>query len=153
MKIPQNKIKAKCQRLLDLDQGSKGTHLLDWAAMFATLNLRALAVATFATLLLIVGVYVGSRNLQNFDAALVPYLFGTLFAAFGIVYRYVVWLQRPPTRRYFQTQHSSCSSAASSFPTLGNSSNISSPTFPSSVLLRIEVRADSGATFSCRGGA
>jgi hypothetical protein len=74
-------------RLLDLDQGSKARDLLGWAAMFATLNLRALAVATLATLLLIVGVYVGSRNLQNFDAALVPYLFGTLFAAFGIVYR------------------------------------------------------------------
>jgi hypothetical protein len=59
-------------------------------------------VAFLATLLLILGVYVGSRNLQNFDAALVPYLFGTLFAAFGIVYRYVVWLQRPPTRRYFR---------------------------------------------------
>ena len=58
--------------------------------MFATLNLRALAVATLATLLLIVGVYIGSRKLQNFDAALVPYLVGTLFAAFGIVYRYVV---------------------------------------------------------------
>ena len=70
--------------------------------MFATLNLRALAVATLATLLLIVGVYIGSRKLQNFDAALVPYLVGTLFAAFGIVYRYVVWLQRPPTRRYFR---------------------------------------------------
>ena len=89
-------------RLLDLDQGSKLQDLLGYAAMFATLNLRALAVATLATLLLIVGVYVGSRNLQNFDAALVPYLVGTLFAAFGIVYRYVVWLQRPPTRRYFR---------------------------------------------------
>jgi hypothetical protein len=72
------------------------------SGVFSTLNLRALLVATLATLLLIVGVFVGSRNLQNFDAALVPYLFGTLFAAFAIVYRYVVWLQRPPTRRYFK---------------------------------------------------
>jgi hypothetical protein len=55
--------------------------------VFSTLNLRALGIATLATLLLVVGVFVGSRNLQNFDAALVPYLVGTLFAAFAIVYR------------------------------------------------------------------
>jgi hypothetical protein len=72
------------------------------SAVFSTLNLRALAIATLATLLPIAGVFVGSRNLQNFDAALVPYLFGTLFAAFAIVYRYVVWIQRPPTKRYFK---------------------------------------------------
>jgi hypothetical protein len=71
-------------------------------AVFSTLNLKALGIATLATSLLIVGVFVGSRNLQNFDAALVPYLFGTLFAAFAIVYRYVVWLQRPPTWRFFK---------------------------------------------------
>jgi hypothetical protein len=70
--------------------------------VLSTLNLRALLVATLATLVLIAGVFVGSRNLQNFDAALVPYLFGTLSAAFAIVYRYVVWLQRPPRRRYFK---------------------------------------------------
>jgi hypothetical protein len=70
--------------------------------MFSTLNLRALAIATLATLLLVGAVILGSRNLQNFDAALVPYLFGTLFAFFACVYRYVVWLQRPPTWRFFQ---------------------------------------------------
>lgn len=40
----------------------------------------------------------GSRRLHHFDAALVPYLFGTLFAVFGIIYRYAVWLSRPPTQ-------------------------------------------------------
>jgi len=34
-----------------------------------------------------------------FDAALVGYLFGTFFAIFGVVYRYLVWLRRPPTAR------------------------------------------------------
>jgi hypothetical protein len=72
--------------------------------VFSTLNLRALGIATLATLLLVVGVFVGSRNLQNFDAALVPYLVGTLFAAFAIVYRYVVWLQRPSTWRFFKRE-------------------------------------------------
>jgi hypothetical protein len=32
-----------------------------------------------------------------FDAALVGYLFGIVFAVFGIAYRYAVWLRRPPT--------------------------------------------------------
>jgi len=39
----------------------------------------------------------GSRRLAHFDAALVCYTFATLFATFGIVYRYAMWLQRPPT--------------------------------------------------------
>jgi protein-S-isoprenylcysteine O-methyltransferase Ste14 len=69
--------------------------------MWRLLNLRALAFATAVTLILVLAFVVGSRNLQNFDAALVAYLFGTLFAAFGIAYRYAVWLQRPPTWRYF----------------------------------------------------
>jgi len=44
----------------------------------------------------------GSRNLAHFDAALVGYTFATLFAVFGITYRYVVWLQRPPTAMYWR---------------------------------------------------
>jgi hypothetical protein len=42
-------------------------------------------------------VYFGSEGLRWFDAALAPYLVGTLLAVFAVVYRYVVWLQRPPT--------------------------------------------------------
>ena len=44
----------------------------------------------------------GSRNLDHFDAALVGYTFATLFAAFGITYRYAMWLRRPPTRVYWK---------------------------------------------------
>ena len=44
----------------------------------------------------------GSRNLNHFDAALVGYTFATLFAAFGITYRYAMWLRRPPTRLYWR---------------------------------------------------
>ena len=47
-------------------------------------------------------IVVGSRNLQHFDAALVGYTFATLFATFGITYRYAMWLQRPPTRMYWR---------------------------------------------------
>lgn len=69
--------------------------------MLGNINIRAFWVAVLATVLTIILVLVGSRNLQNYDAALVAYLFGTLFAIFGIAYRYSVWLQRPPTKVYF----------------------------------------------------
>lgn len=69
--------------------------------MIRTLNLIALAFASGATLLLIISILIGSRNLGNFDPALIAYLFACIFACFGVVYRYSVWLQRPPTWRYF----------------------------------------------------
>jgi hypothetical protein len=47
-------------------------------------------------------IVLGSRNLNHFDAALVGYTFATLFAAFGITYRYAMWLRRPPTRMYWR---------------------------------------------------
>jgi hypothetical protein len=47
-------------------------------------------------------VIAGSRNLSHFDAALVGYTFAVLFAAFGITYRYAMWLQRPPTAMYWK---------------------------------------------------
>src|SRR5574340_1013907 len=53
-------------------------------------------------LLLAVLIVVGSRNLSHFDAALVGYTFATLFAMFGVTYRYAMWLRRPPTRLYFR---------------------------------------------------
>jgi hypothetical protein len=55
-----------------------------------------------ATALLGALIVLGSRNLNHFDAALVGYTFATLFAAFGITYRYVMWLRRPPTRMYWK---------------------------------------------------
>lgn len=70
--------------------------------IFSTLNGKAIVNASVATILVIALVYVGSRDLQNFDAALIAYLFGTVFAVFGIIYRYSVWLQRPPTRLYWR---------------------------------------------------
>lgn len=70
--------------------------------MLKIIDIKAFTVATVVTLGIIILVLLGSQGLQNFDAALVAYLFGTLFAVFGIVYRYTVWLQRPPTKVYFK---------------------------------------------------
>jgi nitrate/nitrite transporter NarK len=64
-------------------------------------RVSAAAWAVLVTLILGAAVVVGSRNLQHFDAALVGYTFATLFAAFGITYRYAMWLGRPPTRMYW----------------------------------------------------
>src|SRR5262252_7482101 len=55
-----------------------------------------------AAAILAVLIVLGSRNLNHFDAALVGYTFATLFAAFGITYRYAMWLRRPPTRMYWR---------------------------------------------------
>jgi hypothetical protein len=63
---------------------------------------RAGAWGLLAATLLLALIVAGSRNLQHFDAALVGYTFATLFAAFGITYRYAMWLQRPPTRMYWR---------------------------------------------------
>jgi hypothetical protein len=61
------------------------------AALWGVVTTAALAVLIVA----------GSRRLAHFDAALVGYTFATLFATFGITYRYSMWLQRPPTHRYW----------------------------------------------------
>lgn len=65
-------------------------------------RLRATLWATLFTAVLAALIVVGSRNLAHFDAALIGYTFATLFATFGITYRYTMWLQRPPTRMYWR---------------------------------------------------
>ncbi len=65
-------------------------------------RVRAVAWGLVVTALLAALIVFGSRNLTHFDAALVGYTFATLFATFGITYRYMMWLQRPPTRMYWR---------------------------------------------------
>ncbi|HEY9900753.1 MAG TPA: hypothetical protein V6D00_16355 [Pantanalinema sp.] len=69
--------------------------------MSATLDGRGVLAGLVFSAVLSALVYLGSQGLRGFDGALAGYLFSTLFALFGIVYRYVVWLQRPPTRLYW----------------------------------------------------
>src|SRR5215467_2768789 len=52
-------------------------------------------------ILLLLLIFVGSNSLKHFDAALVPYTGACVFAAFGIAYRFAMWLRRPPTRKYW----------------------------------------------------
>ncbi|HEY9868844.1 MAG TPA: MFS transporter [Candidatus Obscuribacterales bacterium] len=72
-------------------------HLVRTADQF-----RAGFVATLVSGLLIAAIVIGSRKLQNFDPALVIYTFATIFATWGVTYHYHVWLQKPPTKRYWQ---------------------------------------------------
>jgi len=68
-------------------------------APLATIDRRAATWGVVAVLVTLAIAVLGSGNLRWFDAALVGYLFGTLFAVFAVVYRYLVWLRRPPTAR------------------------------------------------------
>ncbi|MFP3915970.1 MAG: MFS transporter, partial [Actinomycetota bacterium] len=68
----------------------------------ARLDRRGITLGVVAVVVVLVGVYIGSEQLKWFDAALVPYLFGTCLAIFATVYRYIVWLRRPPTARLNQ---------------------------------------------------
>ncbi|MFV0443472.1 MAG: MFS transporter [Planctomycetaceae bacterium] len=65
-------------------------------------SIFATSVAGLATLLMVGAILIGSRRLAHFDAALVGYTFATLFATFGISYRFTIWLQRPPTAMYWK---------------------------------------------------
>lgn len=66
------------------------------------LDRRGITWGLIAVAIAIVLVVFGSAGLRWFDAALVGYLFGTLFAIFGVTYRYAVWLRRPPTAKLRQ---------------------------------------------------
>jgi NNP family nitrate/nitrite transporter-like MFS transporter len=65
-------------------------------------RLRAGVTATLFTGFLVAAIVVGSRNLQNFDPALVIYTFAIIFATWGVVYHYRVWLDKPPTSVYWK---------------------------------------------------
>jgi len=50
---------------------------------------------------LLLAIYIGSNGLKHYDAALVPYTGACVFTAFGLGYRFAMWLRRPPTRKYW----------------------------------------------------
>ncbi len=62
----------------------------------------AVLLAVIAAALLMVLIYIGSRELRDFDAALIGYAVAVLFALVALTYRYAIWISRPPTWRYFR---------------------------------------------------
>lgn len=63
-------------------------------------NRGALGAGAAAGLALTVVILAGSRNLDNFDVALLGYAIGTVFLGFGAAYRSVLWMHSPAARRY-----------------------------------------------------
>ncbi|HET6857777.1 MAG TPA: MFS transporter [Streptomyces sp.] len=63
---------------------------------------RATLAGTVVSVLLILAIVLGSRMLRDFDSALLPYAVATVFLAFGVAYRYTVWVSAPGARRLFQ---------------------------------------------------
>lgn len=63
---------------------------------------RPLIRAALVTLALCGAVALGSRGGRWLDPALLGYLLATLFACFGVAYRYFTWIERPATRMYFR---------------------------------------------------
>ncbi len=63
---------------------------------------RATGWGVLVASLVLAGIYFGSRRLRDFDAALVPYAGASVFSAFGIGYRYSMWLTKPPTRLFWR---------------------------------------------------
>ena len=70
--------------------------------MGSQLDRRALVNGFAASAVLVAAIYFGSGMLRHFDPALITYTVVVVFATFGIVYRYSVWLQKPPTRLYWR---------------------------------------------------
>src|SRR6516162_2818272 len=68
-------------------RGSDTAHALTWGVI--------------AAVILIAGIVFGSRGFKDFDPALVSYAGAAVFSAFGLGYRYAMWLRRPPTRLYW----------------------------------------------------
>ncbi|MFB7951493.1 MFS transporter [Streptomyces sp. NPDC056045] len=73
---------------------------------------RATAAGVLVSVLLILAIVFGSRLLENFDSALLPYAVATVFLAFGVAYRYTVWVSAPGARRLFRQGWRSFFSAA-----------------------------------------
>lgn len=65
-------------------------------------ELPAATIAVLAAAGLVTLIYLGSRGLKDFDSALIGYAVATVFAVAAIAYRYVRWITRPPTWRYFK---------------------------------------------------
>ncbi len=68
----------------------------------STVDVAASVAGAVAAVVTAAAIVLGSRRLRTFDAALVGYATATIFLAFGVAYRYVVWVRNPPAMRYLR---------------------------------------------------
>ena len=66
------------------------------------LRVRSILAGTVAALVLVLLIALGSRGFHWFDATLIGYAVGTIFATAAVTYKYAFWLSRPPTGRYWR---------------------------------------------------
>ncbi|MFI1976745.1 MFS transporter [Streptomyces wedmorensis] len=78
----------------------------------AAVRRRASLAGAVVSALLVIAIVFGSRLLRDFDSALLPYAVATVFLAFGVAYRYTVWVSAPGARRLFKQGRRSFFSAA-----------------------------------------
>jgi hypothetical protein len=78
-----------------MDEPSRGVAPLTGAER------RASIAGALTALLLAAAIYLGSGGLRTFDAALMGYATATVVLTFAVTYRYAMWIQQAPTRRYF----------------------------------------------------
>ncbi|MFF8608879.1 MFS transporter [Streptomyces sp. NPDC015346] len=78
----------------------------------AAVRRRGTLAGALVSALLILAIVLGSRLLRDFDSALLPYAVATVFLAFGVAYRYTVWISAPGARRLFTQGWRSFFSAA-----------------------------------------
>jgi hypothetical protein len=65
-------------------------------------EIPAATIAAVAAVVLMLLIYLGSRGFKDFDSALVGYAVASVFALAALVYRYTLWITRPPTWRYWK---------------------------------------------------
>lgn len=63
---------------------------------------KALLGGVFMAILITSGIFLGSNGLKRFDSPLAAYAAATVLAGFAFAYRYLMWIQRPATWRYFK---------------------------------------------------
>ena len=66
------------------------------------LRARSIAAGIAAAIVLVLLIALGSRGFHWFDATLIGYAVGTVFATAAVTYKYTFWLSRPPTGRYWR---------------------------------------------------
>jgi hypothetical protein len=66
------------------------------------LRVYSIVAGVVAALVLVLLIALGSRGFHWFDATLIGYAVGTVFATAAVTYKYTFWLARPPTGRYWR---------------------------------------------------
>ena len=65
-------------------------------------ELPAASLGVVAMVVVVALIYVGSRGLRTFDSALIGYAVAVVVTTGALVYRYTLWITKPPTWRYFR---------------------------------------------------